>query len=95
MGPIAPVLSRLDPLLAQPIRLTDAEFDQLLAFVRDALLDPKDTLADNCRRIPLGLPSGMAEMQFVDCPPGANDRGLFQAADMRVDDGVPGRSGAH
>jgi len=86
MGPIQPVLSRLDPLVVHPILLTDAEFDQLLAFVRDALLDPKDTLADNCRRIPARLPSGMTPMQFVDCPPGADDHGQFQAADMRVDE---------
>jgi cytochrome c peroxidase len=82
MGPIDPVLARLDPLVQDPIVLTDKEFRQLLAFVRDGLQDPKDTLADNCRRIPARLPSGMTPMQFVDCPEGLNDHGQFQAADM-------------
>jgi cytochrome c peroxidase len=86
MGPIEPVLASLDPLVANPLYLTDKEFQQLLAFVRDGLLDPKDTLADNCRRIPARLPSGMAAMQFVDCPPGANDRGRFQPAVMGIAD---------
>jgi cytochrome c peroxidase len=85
MGPIEPVLATLDPLVANPIPLTDTEFDQLLAFVRDALTDSKDNLSDNCRRIPARLPSGMAAMQFADCPPGANDRGRFQPADMGVE----------
>jgi cytochrome c peroxidase len=88
-GPIDPVLAHLDPLLAKPIVLTDAEFDHLLAFVRDALLDPRDTLADNCGRIPASLPSRMAPLQFPDCPAGTDDHGLFQPADMRMDETTP------
>jgi cytochrome c peroxidase len=82
MGPIAPVLATLDPLVEKPTVLTDKEFSQLLAFVRDGLLDAKDNINDNCRRIPARLPSGMAAMRFVDCPAGLDDRGRFQAADM-------------
>jgi cytochrome c peroxidase len=40
-GPIEPVLARVDPLLAQPIPLTDEEFRHLVAFVRNGLLDPR------------------------------------------------------
>jgi cytochrome c peroxidase len=85
MGPIDPVLAGLDPLVSTPVRLTDAEFDHLVVFVRDALLDPKDTRADNCRRIPRGLPSGMRAMRFPDCPAGVDDEGRFQPAEMGLD----------
>ena len=40
-GPIAPVLQRIDPVLAQPTTLTDAQFPDLLAFLRDGLLDER------------------------------------------------------
>jgi cytochrome c peroxidase len=57
-GPMAPVLARLDPALATPIVLTEAEFEQLLAFVRDGLLDPRAT-PDRLRRlVPRTVPSG-------------------------------------
>jgi cytochrome c peroxidase len=38
VGPIDPVLKRLSPLLSEPIVLTDAEVNQLVAFVGDGLL---------------------------------------------------------
>jgi cytochrome c peroxidase len=38
-GPIAPVLERLDPVLATPISLTHDQFRQLVDFVREGLLD--------------------------------------------------------
>src|SRR5262249_13019670 len=38
-GPIEPVLARIDPLLAAPIPLTGDEFQQLVDFVREGLLD--------------------------------------------------------
>jgi cytochrome c peroxidase len=69
MGPIEPVLANLDPLVANPITLTDTEFNQLLAFVGEALLDPNDNKLFNCTERPVALPSHMAAMQFVDCPP--------------------------
>ncbi len=43
MGPIDPVLARVDPILATPTTLTSEEFDQLIAFVRDGLLDARAT----------------------------------------------------
>jgi cytochrome c peroxidase len=41
VGPIEPVLDRLDPLLREPTRLTDLEFVDLVDFVRNGLLDPR------------------------------------------------------
>ena len=41
LGPIEPVLATLDPLLATPIDLSDPEFDDLLSFVRNGLLDDR------------------------------------------------------
>ncbi len=57
LGPIHPVLARLDPTVATPIPLTSEQFDQLLAFVRDGLLDPRAT-PDHLRRlIPVPCPA--------------------------------------
>ena len=49
-GPIEPVLKRLSPLLAQPIVLTQSEFDDLIAFLRDGLLDPRTSRRRCARR---------------------------------------------
>lgn len=57
-GPVTPVLERLSPKLRSPIVLTDAEFNQLLDFVRSGLLDPAATPANLKRLIPTTLPSG-------------------------------------
>ena len=58
LGPMAPVLARLDPAISTPIVLTESQFEQLLAFVRDGLLDPRAT-PDRLRRlIPHSVPSG-------------------------------------
>jgi len=66
-GPIAPVLSRLDPLLATPVRLTDGEFRELVAFVRDGLLDPRARPDNLCRSVPKAVPSGRARLTFEGC----------------------------
>jgi cytochrome c peroxidase len=63
-GPLQPVLERLDPLLRQPVVLSDAEFQSLVEFVRNGLLDP-DAGPDRLRRlIPEKLPSGRANLIF-------------------------------
>ena len=69
MGPIEPVLALLDPLVANPIQLTDTEFNQLVDFVGNALLDADDNKLFNCTERPVALPSHMTPMNFVDCPP--------------------------
>src|SRR5262245_52143269 len=43
LGPIEPVLQRIDPLLAKPVTLTNDEFQWLRDFVRDGLHDPRAT----------------------------------------------------
>ena len=64
MGPIEPVLGRVDPILATPIDLTDAEFHQLLDFVRHGLLDQRAG-PDNLRKlIPRSVPSGFPVLRF-------------------------------
>lgn len=57
-GPIAPVLARLDPALATPVSLSSAEFDQLIAFLRNGLLDPKASPHSLRKLIPSRVPSG-------------------------------------
>jgi cytochrome c peroxidase len=64
MGPMAPVVARVDPLLATPIPLTDEEFDQLLAFVRNGLLDPRARPENLRRLIPRSAPSGNPVLVF-------------------------------
>lgn len=66
-GPIEPVLATLDPLLREPIALKEREFDDLLAFVRDGLLDPKARPAALCGMIPKAVPSGRALLSFQGC----------------------------
>ena len=63
-GPIQPVLARLDPRLRRPVRLTDADFQALLAFLREGLLDP-DARPQRLRRlVPQTLPSGRRPLTF-------------------------------
>jgi len=61
------VLARLDPLLQTPIPLTGGEFEALVAFVRDALLDERATSQDLCPLIPGSVPSGYSTMIFEEC----------------------------
>lgn len=64
LGPMRPVLARLDPLLATPVRLTSNEFDDLLAFVRDGLLDQRALPANLRSLIPSSVPSGRPLLRF-------------------------------
>jgi len=63
-GPMSPVLERLEPRLHTPVVLSDAEFDALVDFVRDGLLDPAAKPAHLRRLIPERLPSGRAPFRF-------------------------------
>jgi cytochrome c peroxidase len=63
-GPRAPLLAALDPLLANPIVLSDAEFEDLVVFVRDALLDRRVVAANLRRLVPPRLPSGAPPLTF-------------------------------
>jgi cytochrome c peroxidase len=65
LGPSAPVLARLDPLLATPKLLTDSEVQALTKFVRDGLLDERAKKL--CDLIPETLPSGLKPLRFQGC----------------------------
>jgi cytochrome c peroxidase len=58
MGPLGPILERLDSRLRTPIELTPAEFDQLLEFVKVGLMDPAASSSKLKALIPANLPSG-------------------------------------
>lgn len=58
MGPMEPVLARLDPLLQTPIVLSDEEFAQLVDFVRVGLTDPAARPERLRHLVPGALPSG-------------------------------------
>jgi len=67
LGPIAPLLENLDPLIASPIDLSPNEFDDLVAFVRNGLLDPRARPENLCKLVPKELPSGMPLQIFEGC----------------------------
>jgi cytochrome c peroxidase len=58
LGPLAPVLARLDPRLRAPSGLSAAEVDDLVAFVGGGLLDPSARPERLRRLVPERLPGG-------------------------------------
>ena len=58
------LLQRLDPRVKTPIALSDDEFNDLLAFVRDGLLDSRVEPENLRRLIPTSLPSGESVAEF-------------------------------
>jgi len=68
LGPIEPVLARVDPLLATPIALTQPEFEDLVHFVGHGLLDERSSPRKFCALIPDALPSGRPLLKFEGCP---------------------------
>jgi cytochrome c peroxidase len=67
IGPMAQVLECLDPLLAAPLNLSRPEFEDLLHFVRDALLDPRAETHELCGLVPPAVPSGEPTLTFERC----------------------------
>ena len=67
LGPSEPVLERLDPRLRTPVLLTNAEFNDLVTFVTDGLLDPRARKENLCQRVPSSLPSGLPPLTFQQC----------------------------
>ena len=68
LGPIEPVLDRLDPLLSNPPELSAEEFADLVEFVRNGLMDPRASRHSLCRLVPDSVPSGLPTMRFEGCP---------------------------
>lgn len=64
LGPIVPVLQRLDARLQTPIVLTDGEFADLVEFVRVGLLDPAAQPHRLRHLVPARLPSGRPGLTF-------------------------------
>lgn len=58
------MLERLAPQLRAPVELTEQEFEALVDFVRDGLLDPAAHPQKLRRLIPEKLPSGRAGLVF-------------------------------
>jgi cytochrome c peroxidase len=68
LGPIEPVLDRVDPRLATPRFLRGDELENLVAFVRTGLLDPRALPQQLCSLVPTTLPSGLTPLRFQGCP---------------------------
>jgi cytochrome c peroxidase len=68
IGPVGPVLDRIDPRLASPMFLRGDELADLVAFVRTGLLDPRARPQHLCSLVPASLPSGMPPLRFESCP---------------------------
>jgi cytochrome c peroxidase len=64
IGPTAPLVAALDPRLRTPIVLSAQELDDLLAFVADALLDPRATPQSLRKLVPKDVPSGRPVLTF-------------------------------
>jgi cytochrome c peroxidase len=64
IGPIAPLIEALDPRVATPTKLTAAEFHDLVAFVRDGLLDERARPRALRKLVPQHVPSGRATLTF-------------------------------
>ena len=70
-GPTGPLdLERVDPLLAEPAALSSTQFEDLVAFVRDGLLDPRATPGHLERLVPASVPSGRPVLTFEFPPHG-------------------------
>jgi cytochrome c peroxidase len=72
LGPIEPVLARIDPVLLNPPNLMPEEFENLVTFVRTGLLDERAERRNLCSLIPATLPSGMQPLNFEECPQPGN-----------------------
>jgi len=64
LGPIDPVLARIDPLVAHPTHLTNDEFNWLVDFVRNGLLDDGADARHLRRLVPKRVPSGRPVLTF-------------------------------
>ena len=69
LGPMAEALARLDPLVALPLLLSDDEFNDLVTFLRDGLLDDRARPENLMKLIPRTVPSGRPTMEFEEPVP--------------------------
>jgi len=66
VGPVVP-LKLLDPLVRRPTPLDPWDVDDLVAFVRDGLLDSRVNARSLCQLVPAAVPSGRPVLQFESC----------------------------
>ena len=64
VAPMAPIMARLDPLVATPKHLSAEQIEAIVAFCRDGLLDPGARPERLRRLIPHDLPSGREPLRF-------------------------------
>jgi cytochrome c peroxidase len=64
IGPVRPLLSRLDPLVSSPRRISSDQLDDLVAFVGDGLLDPRARPQSLRHLVPERVPSGRPTLTF-------------------------------
>jgi cytochrome c peroxidase len=64
LGPMVPALVDLDPAVSTPIVISESQFNQLLAFVRHGLFDPRATPGRLRHLVPHTLPSGRPMLVF-------------------------------
>ena len=67
MGPIEPVLERLDPTLENGIDLEESQIDDLTQFVTTGLLDRRALKENLCKLVPKAVPSGLPVLTFEGC----------------------------
>jgi len=67
LGPVWPMLDRLDPRLRQPVYLSEPEINDLVKFVGDSLLDSRSRKDSLCKLIPRTLPSQLSPLVFQGC----------------------------
>ena len=60
-------LQTVDPILATPINLKSDEFEDLVSFVRDGLLDGRSKKQNLCSLVPDSVPSGIPLLHFEGC----------------------------
>jgi cytochrome c peroxidase len=75
VGPVEPMLARVDPILATPIALTDDELRQLTAFVRVGLLDERAKPENLVLQKPASVPSNL-KPYYYEYPDSHNAAGL-------------------
>jgi cytochrome c peroxidase len=69
LGPIEPVLPRIDPLLSDSRHLSEDDIENLITFVADGLLDDRAKKHNLCKLVPASVPSGLLAMEFEGCRP--------------------------
>jgi hypothetical protein len=59
--------TRLDPLIVQPIHLNQGQFNDLVSFIRNGLLDSRVNANNLCGLVPASVPSGRPTLTFEAC----------------------------